>query len=376
MVRPVDNLIVHVGDIKSATTSVQVALAAGRMPVTEDRLFYPTRGLNHNYLEPLFRAGHGIDHPEIHWLRNQMIQSGSRKICILSGERLSVLPPDKLQIAIETTFGDLVETYTVLHYIRPHIDRLLSAYSERIKIGAERRSLHDFLLETAESGRFQQHKRLLRWRSVFGDRYHLHAILPETLISGDAVVDFFHTILGSVPEGWQPPVPTNESLSATGLAQVARMQEQLEAEPAALRHALGYEFAWLYGLESDATISGKIGMTADVAAYVCDSYQADAKALDQDMFGGSELFVPALRAGARRALSGDASPLEIPADTAGEKVSARLLALLQNAPNRLQLARQIRKSRYQRYIEAAIPKAQTLAPSTSIAQRIVGILRG
>lgn len=355
MAPPIDRLIFHVGDIKSATTSVQVTLAADRQPRTASggKVFYPAKGLNHNYLEQPLRERNGPHTPPMAWLRQRMIAAAPVETCVISGERLSVIAPAKLKASIEESFGDLAREITVLHYIRPHVDRLLSAYAERVKIGAETRSLTDFLREETASQRFYQHQRLSRWRKVFGKAYILRAILPARLERGDPVVDFFHTVSGSVPADWQPPTPSNESLSAAGLAQVARMQAELKDMPAALRHALGYEFAWLYGQQPDAAPSGRIGFDAAMAAELRAAYGADARALDADLFSGEDLFVPALETSIQRALGGEARPLSLPADPAGDRIARQLVTMARAAPDPLALARKIRDARYDRYIQAA-----------------------
>lgn len=353
MVRPIKNLVVHVGDIKSATTSVQVALAAGQYPETAGTPLYPVQGLNHNYLEQPFKKERGPAHHQIDWLRNQMIAARHVETCIISGERLSVMAPSRLDAAIDRAFGDLAESVTIVHYIRPHVERLLSAYSERVKIGSENRPLPDFLREAIASGRFLQHRRLTRWQSIFRDRYRLRAMAPGQLAQGDAVVDFFETVFGPVPKGWRPPTPTNESLSASGLSQVARLQDQIDCAPASLRHAIGYEFAWLYGLEHKVSSSEKIGMGAEMAAEFRDAFIGDARALDNDLFDGSEIFVPTLLSGTERVLSGVCDPLALPPDPAGRKVSEQLLKLVTTSSDHLGLARRIRDARYKRYIEAA-----------------------
>lgn len=353
MAIPVRKLVVHVGDIKSATTSVQVALAAGRQPEIAGRLLYPAHGLNHNYLEHPFKNGRGPDHPQIQWLRKRMIAAVRVDTCIISGERLSVMAPARLKAAIGTAFGDLAESVTIVHYIRPHADRMLSAYAERVKIGAERRALHDFLRDEIASGRFLQARRLKRWRAIFGDGYKLRAMVPGELIRGDAVVDFFDTVFGHVPEGWRPPTPTNESLSASGLSQVARLQNRMTDAPASLRHAVGYEFAWLYGREGGTARPDRIGMDPGMAAHFRDAFMADARMLDEDLFSGAELFVPALLAGTDKALTGNSRPLDLPADPVGEGIAEQLLGRVTTSRNHPGLARQMRDARYRRYIDAA-----------------------
>lgn len=353
MVRPVKNIIVHVGDIKSATTSVQVTLAADRQPEYSGSLLYPVRGLNHNYLMPAMKSGEGADHPQISWLRKKIISAKNIDTCIISGERLSVLPPRQLKEALDRAFADLAERMTIVHYVRPQFDRLLSGYAERIKIGAEQRPLKEALQEAIATGRFLQSQRLQRWGKVFGDSYKLRAMVPSRLERGDPVVDFFHTAFGYVPNSWQAPVPSNESLSAPGLAQVFRLQKSLSDIPAQLRHALGYEFAGIYASADDAARSQRIGIDNDMKSLVRDAFLADAQFLDQSVFGGNDIFVPALLTGIEKASSGHSQPLDLPIDPAGQRISEQLLDMVKRSRDYSKLARNLRNARYDRYIKMA-----------------------
>lgn len=204
-----------------------------------------------------------------------------------------------------------------------------------------------------ESGRFLQARRLHQWKKSFGEDYRLRPMIPARLARGDAVADFFDTVCGSLPDDWSPPRPTNEALSASGLAQVARLQKLLTDAPASLRHALGYEFARLYVRATKGSPAGKIGLGADLAERLRDAFLDDARRLDEDFFDGEDLFVPALQSGVRKALGGNDRPLEIPADAAGQEIIAKLMKMVRSSSDQVGLARRLRKARYKRYLRAA-----------------------
>lgn len=361
----IGNLVIHVGAIKAATTSVQVALAAGCFPKTEKTIYYPVEGLNHNYLERVLTNPQARFHPEILKLRAKMSAKGQVDICILSGERLSVLPPKNLKDAVEACFSDLVSDYTILHYIRPHADQALSGYAERVKIGACNIGLRDFLVKMIRREHFLKHSHLQNWRKVFGDRYRLRPMLPDAMTRQDAVADFFNTILGSLSGEWSPPPSVNESASAAGLAQVYRLQQQLTAETLLVRHTLGYEFAERYNQATVGQPRERIGMDSDTATLFLNRHLRDAEILDQDFFGGESLFASALRAGVEKAQIGNPAPLDIPEDMAGKKIHVALLAMLRQSENREAMALRMRKARYQRYISLAKGESIPLFGSNS-----------
>lgn len=349
----IGTLVVHVGAIKAATTSVQVALAAGCAPQSGKILRYPAKSLNHNYLENILAGSEGRQHPQIRRLRGMMTAGGPADIAVLSGERLSVLRPAQLKTAIETCFGDLIGDYTILHYIRPHADRALSGYAERVKIGTCDIPLREYLTDLTERGHFQQTPKLRSWQKVFGARYRLRPMLPAAMVRGDAVADFFNTVLGELPPDWVAPVPVNESLSATGLAQVARFQQQLQAETAAVRHVMGYEFAAAYCQETADVPAVSVGMEADIAEFFVARHLADAEQLDREFFGDEGLFVAALHARAARARQGDPEPLARPADQIGTEIAAGLIETLNAARNRNAMVRRLRTARYRAYVAGA-----------------------
>lgn len=351
--RSIDTLIVHVGDIKSATTSVQVTLAAGMAPVGSKSLHYPATVLNHNYLSKVFANHRKGTHPKILNLREHMVMAGAVDYCVLSGELMSTLPPVKLKTAIEFSFDDLAKSYKIVHYIRPHLDRLISGYAERVKIGKEFRPLDVFLQDMLTAGKYSHFKRLSRWRKIFSENYCLKAMLPSQMVRGDAVIDFFSTILGSVPDDWKPPPSTNESMSAAGLAQVMRFQSKIKDAPDTLRHSMGYEFARLYSEATADKSQQKLGLSAADAAFARDAFLDDARSLDQGFFDGRALFEPALTASCEKVLAGESKPFDIPQDDEGQKISDHLLSLMDGKSDLELLGQRMRRARVAKYVETA-----------------------
>ncbi len=353
MARPIRKLVVHIGDIKSGTTSIQVALAAGHAPCAPGHLLYPGRMLHHNYLTSALRDHNDGKNPNIQRLRQKIISAGPVDTCVLSAEMFSTIQPKKFRDALNICFADLAEEVQILHYIRPHADRLLSGYAERVKIGLETRSFDAFMKWAIDVGRFFHHDRATRLQKFFGPQYNLRPMLPQTLRDGDVITDFFDAVLGDVPTGWKSEVSVNESLSGLGLSQVALFQAQLDGLPAISRHSLGYEFARLYTRETATRADKKLGLTQLQADFVQQAYQQDAKALDLDFFGGTPLFSDALHTSIEKALKGQPEQTDVTPDPEGMRITAELRKLVKKAKDPETLGKKLREERIRNYIAAA-----------------------
>lgn len=346
-------IIFHVGDIKSGTTSVQVALAAGCIPETKQRVVYPARGLNHNYLQEAISRGGDTLITEVGRLVRLMKAKAPADICVISGERLSTMKAQVLKDAIETHFSGLADDYSVIRYVRPHFERLISGYAEQVKIGAETRSLEEFVNRAIQTKRYAQSHRHKVWRDAFDGRYILRPMIRKQLIGGDVVRDFFQTIMGPLPEDWQSPENANESLAPEALELIREIQRHLEGQPTMLRHAIGYEFARLYGQHCAGDAGAKLWLPLTQAQAFFDKHQEDAATLDAELFGGRPLFLPALHAGLERARETPSPRPDLPPAQTVTAILGHLLSRLLVAENPKAIALRLRNDRYKNFIAQA-----------------------
>jgi hypothetical protein len=342
-------LVVHIGDIKTGSTSIQTALAARMIPQTGQSLHYPCDTLNHNFLEPLFRTHPTVDSPQIKKIRKSMKKNASADVCVISAERFSTLTPHVMERTLSNCFGDMVSAISILHYIRPHFGRAVSAYAEQVKIGASKLSLSEFLDKAIKEKRFHSATRIRKWREVFGPAYSVRVMSKNTMINQDVVADFFSAVLGKLPPGWSSPSQVNASLCAEGTEYVKALQSQLDGRLAALRHAVGYEFEYLYNKATPAAHRSRLSMNGAMATTFYDSHVNDAIEVDRRL--GISVMKTELDRDYQNAISRQETNVDYSNRAIADKIISDLLDIAICADDKA-LATTIRKSRFKRMISS------------------------
>jgi hypothetical protein len=294
MVKHFRTIVLHVGDMKTGSTSIQAALAGGNVPDVGISLAYPGSGLNHNIMKgPLTTRVTGR-RPRLEEFR-ETVASHSADLCVISAELLSLGDPQILREVFEAYLADLAETYVVLHYFRPHYEAVVSRYAEDIKIGRAADTFEEHVRQSIDSGLYHHAARIAQWQGVFGARYRYRPMIRAELARQDAVADFFTTILGPLPDTWQPPPTINESLPPEALEILRLLQRHTTELPQEFRSTLGREFARLHSEVCGKRSTARLPVPASAARLMEAAFEADAAQMDKAFFGGRPLYLPALR---------------------------------------------------------------------------------
>lgn len=345
MGRKFRQIVLHVGDMKTGSTSIQAALAGGNYPDTGLRLCYPCTGLNHNFLRGAMRMASTAPRPMVAELR-KLMQAQTADICVLSAELLSLGDPAVIRQEFETRLADMADDFVVIHYIRPHIESVVSRYAEAVKIGQSTGSLEAHVAKAIASGDFHHARRADAWQAAFGTRYRLRPLIRSELARGDVVADFFQTILGPLPADWATPPSNNESLPAEALALLAQIQSSAQHLPQTLRSPLGREFGRIYNETVGQAAKARIRIPADQARLLAAAFAEDARELDQRHFGARPLFGTALERNLRAATEQDNTPAQSSADVM--QIMTRLLIHLSEHIDAAAAGKALKRSRIAR----------------------------
>ena len=280
------DLLFHIGDPKTGTSSIQAALNRGAWRCETVRLV-PQDYVNATPLanalktdaEPAFRErqfSHIRD-----WFSGHDGDLG-----VISSEYFARRSPPALRRALEEYFPDQAPRTRVLAYVRPHASRLISAYGQRLKTGSFAGPLEkfaDYMITVPTlyyAGRFPQ------WRETFGEGMTLRPFLRGELRDGDVTSDFFFHALGT-PEFELPGLePANESLSVAELAGLRLIQQAFTAAELADHHKLAVGGALQRKLGALPGRGGeKPALDRATAIRVLEAYLEDARALDTAFFG-------------------------------------------------------------------------------------------
>lgn len=296
-------LVIHIGDHKTGTTTIQNALAADCVQLHDATLVYPAP-LNHNYLMGHIRAFEkGTQPPEP---KNgqftlpdlaEHIRASSADYVVISGEVFENLAPELLHRVIETYFRSSADRIRVLAYVRPHAQRILSSYAEQIKIGWFRDGMRKFYEVNLKSGRFHYAPRLRRLKELFGADFVLRPMIRSQLRNGSVLEDFAHVAFDGRPYAVEEFEAENQSVTVRELALLHFLQGQFQDKDAWLRHTIGWELARrLERLRTPADSKvRKLVMARELARDAAIAYAQDAAAVDAEFFDSEPLLQDALQ---------------------------------------------------------------------------------
>ena len=290
-------LIFHIGDHKTGSTAIQLALAQNRITLQGKSLFYPAQIANN------IIANHCIAYAEgdklgqrqkaarsLRQLANQVRQSDADFI-VISAEELEGVPPKIFAEVVEVFFADTADEIRIIGYVRPHAQRILSSYSERTKLGIPSvidTSLEQFSSEKMLKGNFLYLQRFTNWRSSFEGRFLLRPMVRLELFRSSVVEDFAHYAFGGIACTINGGDAANESLCLEDLMRLKVLQQNLDVARG-LKHRLGWEIARLIGHMPPPVTQTKLQLHRSLAKEIFKTYLQDAKAMDQAFFGGKPL---------------------------------------------------------------------------------------
>ena len=291
----VQEIVFHLGDCKTGTTSVQSVLAQGAWETDAGvgaDIVYPAR-FNHIPLAKTLSvpAEAGFEAERFARVRAAFDDSDAAH-GVISAEHFEFVDPERVARAIERHLPGYRDRIRLVAYVRPHADRLVSTYAERTKKGLFMKPLaamHDKLVEDRllfYTPRFQ------KWRALFGEAFTLRPFVRDRLYKGDVVQDFFAWMRQGAEFAITRPTEQNESLSVEDIA-------MMRALHAAIRHqggpglrqaqqALGWYMADFLGA-TPRQAGTRPRLHRALAERVVATYAEDAAALDAAFFEGNPM---------------------------------------------------------------------------------------
>lgn len=292
-------LIVHIGDHKTGSTSIQTAFARQQVHLEGQTVAYPAR-ISHNALKPHFKAYASENRPKA---RNKAIaafedlagkiREAETDFCLISAEAFETVPPPVLHDIVTRFFAPAADEVRVVAYVRPHAARLLSSFAERTKIGLKEvmtGTLDTFHESMLQAGRLQYHPRFSALHDLFGDAFLLRPMIRDQLYQGSVVDDFVRHAFGTEAFRVEGQGQANESLALEDLMRLKVLQSHLEGrQPHRPRHALGWEFARVVDTLPPLQTRTKLRLHKSLARALHAAYLDDARAMDREFFAGQPL---------------------------------------------------------------------------------------
>lgn len=305
----IKSLVLHIGDPKTGTSSIQRILFERQWTCATVTLDYPPV-LNSLALAESLREGRlsksvkEVFEPYAIWL-----EDSKADVAVISAEQFSGVEPALVHEAFATYAPAVMDRIRVLAYARPHVSRFVSAYSQRVKVGALNVEMAEFYDRPATSKVLGMHKRFMAWRAAFGAGLVVRPMIRSEILRGDVVADCLGVVLGTEDFSITGSTEANISLPLEALAGLRLIQTLLKKNdiPFVRRQAVGDRINTL--VTADPKLRGaKVGVDRALYARLKADYLPDAEAMDAEFFAGP-IMVKALAAAEKDAAAEPVSTL-------------------------------------------------------------------
>jgi len=296
----VKELIVHLGDTKTGSTSIQQALVQQAYDIRGTSICYPAHP-NHNVLVRTLLDKRRMQEQDDRFQSvYKKLSASSADVGVISAEHFQFADPEVFAKVARLHWPDLHADMRLITYIRPHHEKLLSSFSERVKLGQAPKDFNAFADDVFAGKLLDYLPRLQAWREVFGERFEVRPFVHKELYQQDVVADFFRYLLGHEDFSIPKHNVSNGSLTLPQLAllrllhrrltdiRVARGQEK-SPEIFEARSALGRTVSEHIGAQNLGAEGAKLCLPATLVGQIQDRYRADSKALDREFFSGSPM---------------------------------------------------------------------------------------
>lgn len=289
------DLVFHLGDRKTGSTSIQKTLNDGLWAAPDRSLYYTAQGHNGPLAQALASMGNADAVMRRFKGLSQRLDAASDTdvapdVAVVSSETFEDVSPKALKMALEAYLPDYLDHVRLIAYVRPHAGRLLSGYSEQIKRGQSLARLEEFFAEGVALERFAVFERFASWRAVFGDAFTLRPMIRSQLHNGCVVQDFLSYALNSTDFtlSWDPDA--NPSLSAQDMDLLRGFHSRLDAGHVSPAQAsfLGAELGKQLADHPDQAGS-RLTLPAGLVEQLTALCEKDAADLDRMFFDGTPM---------------------------------------------------------------------------------------
>lgn len=319
-------LVLHIGDPKTGTSSIQTALFERRLACPTVQLVSPPELSEAKLAATLFEAPRRKDRITLLREKAQWLAGTKADVAVLSAEQFSHVQPKVMRNALNNHLPDYVAEARVVAYVRPHAQRILSGYAQQTKCGTSIKSPDAFHAYTQAHGHFVYGDRFADWHTVFGAQFILRPMVRSQLTDGDVTRDFFNVVLDGAPFTLDTPETMNTSLTLQQLACVREIQIVLRQQEIRqqVRVAIGSHFGLTLNTRGTG-IGDKINLHRELAETIARDYVDDATRMDA-MFFDAPLMQEALADAVTGAIP-DQQPYELKHHTtAGRSTALRATA--------------------------------------------------
>lgn len=282
----INGLVIHIGDPKTGTTSIQKALQA-RACTCDSITIEPQEELNASALANCLIPNKSPQKYEKEFQKKRRwAAKADADLGIISAEFFSGVDPQVLMKALHEFLPDYADSTRIISYVRPHSARALSGYAQRVKTGTYNDTLKKFVKFLMKRPLLNYHPRFQRWQDTFDDRFTLRPFVRDEMQAQDVTKDFFHHALGGAKFTLREQEKANESLSVEEISAMRMIQHVLidRKVPKFLCLSLGAAIARDLAKIPERPQT-KLRLDRVSAARLRSRFRDDARKLDDQYFG-------------------------------------------------------------------------------------------
>lgn len=229
-------IILHIGQQKTASTFIQAHLAQNRDRLAAQGVLYPTAfgEWKARYIKQFLINGPKLRVPRETMAANMRAEfSGNHTKVILSDENFYPWEDNDNKKLLKRTLEEYATSWRVLCYVRRPDEHLASNYQQKVKVqDGFSGTLDDYAAKMARSNYYRYALQIKRWAEVFGEDAVEVRVFHRKTLQGSPIEDFVRWI-GVNPETLSfDPVEqkrVNESYDRVG-TEVLRLLRRYQAK--------------------------------------------------------------------------------------------------------------------------------------------------
>lgn len=286
-------ILIHLGFAKAGSTAIQRAFAAGAVRCPTRTLDYPDPETHAPFAMSLrpkvaFAARH---RPRRSREMAQRLRQSRADLTLVSAEAFENVPPRELHRFVHAKLPRRAERLRLIAYVRPHVERTVSAFAERAKQGDWHGTLAEHHERTLSRGNSLAWRRLSGWRDAFGDALTVRPMIRGRLHEGSVVHDVARWAFGGEPFEVDPLPEQNASLSLRDLAVLAEVHREI-ARRGPVREGERVSLGWrmqeiLADMPEDAPV--RVAPDRDLVARMQADFAEDAALIDEAFMDGTPM---------------------------------------------------------------------------------------
>lgn len=201
-------LVIHVGDHKTGTSSIQRTLANVRNGRTLQKqgTTYCVSGrgkryAHHSLADQILKPDNFKGNNDLWAMLAQEIQTSKNHNFIVSSENFENVEPECIKKFTDKYLPKI--NIRIILYIRPHISRLISSYSQVTKQGFLHTTLEDFIRKQMKVNSLKYAVRIRKWRDCYGGNIIARPFIRKELHGKNVIDDFLKCALNIKDEQFE-----------------------------------------------------------------------------------------------------------------------------------------------------------------------------